>query len=168
MPGSAPVARISDEVRAAVVIDLRKLHGTREGSTRAIATRHGISEASVRRIAFAAGLDATVTQALTKNAIEAARLTNAQRRERLAARLLDMAERALEDMNAPATVFNFGGKDNTYNEREMPRPPTQDQRNLAIIAGVALDKHKMLEQFDSAGAAGQQADLLLRLLTGGQ
>lgn len=163
------MARISDEVRAAVLADLRQTHGTPEGVLRKVADRHGVSLASVRRIGTAAGAcGGEVTRTATENATAAAALTNAQRRERLASRLLDMAERALADMESPATVFNFGGKDNTYNEREMPRPPTADQRNLAIIAGVALDKHKMLEQFDSAGAAGQQADLLLKLLTGGQ
>lgn len=162
------MARISDEVRAAVLADLRENLGTPNGATRKIAARHDISDASVRRIAATAGIDAAMSRSRTQNATEQLVLTNAQRRERLASRLLDMAERALEDMNAPATVFNFGGKDNTYNERTMERPPTADQRNLAIIAGVGIDKHAVLERFDSAGAAGQQADLLLRLLTGGQ
>ena len=161
------MARISDEVRAAVVADLRKTHGTPEGSVRSVAKRHGISEASTRRIGSAAGVSGgEATRAKTENATVVAALTNAQRRERLAARFLDVAERALDRMESPALIFNFGGKDNTYNEREVERPPTADQRNLMIIAGTAFDKHALAERFDSAGAAGQQADLLLRLLTG--
>lgn len=161
------MARISDEVRSAVVADLRKTHGTPEGTMRAVAARHGISLASVRRIGTAAGVvGGEVTLASAQNAVKVAALTNAQRRERLASRLLDAAERALADMESPAKIYNFGGRDNTYNERNVDRPPTQDQRNLAIIAGVMLDKHAVLEKFDSAGAAGQQADLIIKLLTG--
>jgi transposase-like protein len=160
------VARISDEVRAAVVADLRQTQGTPEGSMRQVGDRHGVSLASVRRIAAAQGLAGTAARVRAENATAVAAQTNAQRRERLAARMLDMAERALDDMIKPATVFNFGGKDNTYNERELSKPPTADQRNLATIAAIAVDKHAVLERFDSAGAAGQQAELLLRLLTG--
>lgn len=160
------MARLSEEVRAAVLADLRRTRGTPDGTIRKVAARNGVSEASARRIATAAGMTQEETHALTKNAIEASRLTNAQRREALASRMLDAAERALDDMRTSATIFNFGGKDNSYNERAVERPPTADQRNLMIIAGTAIDKHKILEQFDSAGAAGQQAELLLKLLTG--
>jgi hypothetical protein len=160
------VAGISEDVKAAVLADLRATIGTPEGSHRKVAERRGVSATTVKRLASAHGLTAEEARTKSKNAAEVQRATNAQRREALASRMLDAAEAALNDMRAPATIFNFGGKDNTYNEREVQRPPTGDQRNLMIIAATAIDKHKVLEQFDSAGAAGQQADLLLRLLTG--
>lgn len=73
----------------------------------------------------------------------------ADRRSRLAERMIEVAERALDDMESPATVFNFGGKDNTFEARVLPRPPTGDQRNLTIIAATAIDKHKILDHYDS-------------------
>lgn len=162
------MARISDETRAAVLADLRETLGTPEGALRQVAARHGISMASVRRIGDQAGVSGgELTRTRVENAARAAAATNAQRRERLAARLLDVAERALDDLERPALVFNFGGKDNSYNERELQKPPVADRRNLVTTAAIALDKHVVLERFDSAGAAGQQADLIVKLLTGG-
>lgn len=161
------MARISDEVRSAVLADLRRTLGTPEGAQRLVAQRHGISQSSLRRIAEAEGLQPGITaRARIENATAVVTLTNAQRREALAAKLLDVAEEAIEDMRREALVYNFGGKDNTYAEHVLERPGFADRRQLATIAAIALDKHAVLERFDSASAAGQQADLLLRLLTG--
>lgn len=84
-----------------------------------------------------------------QNAIESRQLTMADRRSRLAERMIEVAERALDDMESPATVFNFGGKDNTFEARVLPRPPTGDQRNLTIIAATAIDKYKVLDNYDT-------------------
>jgi transposase-like protein len=161
------VARISDDVRAAVVADLRRTHGTPEGSYRLVAERHGVSNATVRRIGAAAGVSGgSESRAKTENATAVAIQTNAQRREALAARLLDVAEQAIRDLENPVYTYAFGGKDGLFNEAVAKRPNPADRRQLLTTAGIALDKHAVLERFDSAGAAGQQADLLLRLLTG--
>lgn len=109
-----------------------------------------MSVRSVQTIAHDAGVVPDAARAQTNNATEQVRATNAQRRAALAARFLDAAERALDDMESPAKIYNFGGKDNTYNEVAVERPPTADQRNLMIIAATATDKHKVLDQYDSA------------------
>jgi hypothetical protein len=86
----------------------------------------------------------------------------AARRARISERLVEAAERALDDMNAPAVIYNFGGKDNTYAERPVSRPPVADQRQLATIAAIALDKHRMLDQYDAQqGMASAVDDWLL-------
>lgn len=65
-------------------------------------------------------------------------------------------------MEAPSVIYNFGGKDNTYNEKQVSRPPVADQRQLATIAAIALDKHKMLDNYDAQqGLASAVDDWLL-------
>lgn len=145
--------RISDAVRQAIVADARATIGTPEGALRRIAARHGVSDATVRRCIAEAGdippAGSPATRAKMENATKTRQLTMADRRARLAERFVEVAERALDDMDSPATVFNFGGKDNTFEARVLPRPPTADQRNLAIIAATAVDKHKVLDNYDS-------------------
>lgn len=53
-----------------------------------------------------------------------------EKRAELAARATEAAERLLADLEREYTVFNFGGKDNTYNERLMDRPPVEAQRQM--------------------------------------
>jgi len=117
-------------------------------SLRSIAERTGVSPASVSKIARDMGVEQP-KRSQTKKATEALRADLAARRAEISKRMVDAAERALDDMESPAKIYNFGGKDNTYNEREVPRPPTGDQRNLMIIAATALDKHRMLDQYDA-------------------
>jgi hypothetical protein len=165
-----PVARISEDVKAAVLADLRKTTGTPEGSCRKVAERHGIGMTVVREIAKAAslsfGVDAHAARARTKSACEVNEFTNAQLREQLSARLLREAKALLDWLNEPVHVYGFGGQYHSFAEADASSPSPSDKRQLITAAAIALDKHVVLERFDSAGAAGQQADLLLKLLTG--
>lgn len=145
--------RVPDAVRQAILADARATIGTPDGAVRRIAARHGVSDASVRRFIAAEPdipqLGTPEIRDRMKNAIATRVLTMADRRARLSERWVEVAERALDDMESPATVFNFGGKDNTFEARVLPRPPTADRRNLAIIAATAVDKHKVLDNYDS-------------------
>ncbi|MET7518106.1 hypothetical protein ABZS88_32490 [Streptomyces sp. NPDC005480] len=47
------------------------------------------------------------------------------------------AERLTEQMRQPAKIYNFGGKDNTYEERDVDEPPTMDKKALIIAATAA-------------------------------
>lgn len=146
--------RISDAVRQAVVADARATVGTDEGSTREIAARHGVSEASVRRFVREAP-DAPqfgdpATRASLQNAIEASQLDMAARRAALAERSLRLAESVMDDLESRHwKIYNFGGKDNTLAMAEVDFVPPSDKRNLIITFGTALDKHKMLDNYDS-------------------
>lgn len=141
--------RIPDDVREAVADEMRKRHGGKP-TAEEIATQFGISKRSVQKIANEYGVTSEEARAATQNATDALRKTNAQLRAEISAELLDVAREALRDMRRQAVIYNFGGKDNTYNERTVERPPTGDRRNLATIAAIALDKHKMLDAYDSA------------------
>lgn len=159
------MARISDEVKAAVVADLRKTIGTEDGSVRKVAVRHGVGMTTVRDLATKHGLSfapGPETHARLQNA----RATNAQRREALSARMLARAEKLEASLDEQVYTYSFGGKDGLFSDAWATRPSPSDAKHIMTAAGIALDKHKVLEQFDSAGAAGQQADLLLKLLTG--
>lgn len=143
------MARLSEEKREAIKEDLRRTHGTTEGALRRVAARHDVSMSSVRKIAVEMKLDGSQARSRTKNATAAIKDDLATQRAELSRRMVAAAHRALDDMESPAVIYNFGGKDNTYNEKSVPRPPTGDQRNLMIIAATALDKHRMLDQYDA-------------------
>lgn len=138
------------------------LHADGQGRNE-IARTVGIALGSVTKIVSEAGLnfDRTATVAATAAAKADARA----RRAELGRLLLEDAHRLREQVWTPTTVFNFGGKDNTYEEHLMPKPPTGDLRNLMVIAATAIDKHLVLERHDASepDAAGS---LLGALLTG--
>lgn len=93
-----------------------------------------------------------------KNAITTRQVTMADRRSRLAERLIDIAEQCADDIQAGSSiVFNFGGKDNTFEMRRVDFVPGAERRNLIITLGTALDKHKMLDLYDSSA---READAL--------
>lgn len=112
------------------------------------------------------GLSHEAARMATENATNAKMASNAERRAELAERLLSVARQALDDMNQSATIYNFGGKDNTYNEVTVSRPPTGDQRNLMTVAAIAIDKHVVLERIDSARSGAVQVDLFIQALSG--
>lgn len=137
--------RIPDETRSAILADIQ----AGQKSRAQIGRDHGVSPQTVKNIADEHGIERPFSREQTKNATEARQADNAHERARLARRFLDEAHRALDAMRQPYTAFNFGGKDNTYAEREMPEPPTGDKRNLMVIAATAADKHMALDHHDS-------------------
>lgn len=148
---------IPDETRTAILEDLES---DTEESCRTIAKRHGVSDATVRKIAKDEGFTNAFTRADTKNATEAAAADNAARRAELSRRFLEEAKLALDEMHRPHLAFAFGGKDNTFAEKELPSPPTGDKRNLMIIAATAVDKSMALDKHDSGAGAEQLGSLL--------
>lgn len=162
--------RIAPEVEDAILADARATRGTDAGSVRQIAARHGVAHSTVRRIINDANdprIDAPSARARTENATAAMRANLAERRARLAELLIERAERELADMDQPVTVYNFGGKDNTYNEKLIASPGSADRRNMMIIAATAIDKHKILDQYDSDAARGNAVDMWLAHMMGG-
>lgn len=130
-----------------------------------IARRHGVSGPTVTNIAQEAGLTTAFDREHTKNATEALRLDNAQLRARTSRRFLDKANDLLSQMDQPHLAFHFGGKDNTYAEREMPKPPVDALRNLIVSAATAFDKHLKAELFDGEHEGLAAVDAWLRGIT---
>jgi transposase-like protein len=78
--------------------------------------------------------------------------------------------RLTQQMWEPAKVFNFGGSQNSYSEKEVDEPPALDKKNLRAAAGIALEKSLKLvppEREDTEGLAA--VDQWLRgMMPGGE
>lgn len=133
-----------------------------EGASRnAIAKTLGRSHDLVDKLAAELGLsfDRSHTEAAT-----AARKTDlAARRANLEAAYLDDAQKLREQLWTPTTVFNFGGKDNTFNERDLPQPPHADQLKIMQASKLAADQSLRLAEFDAGTGVADAKSLLLGL-----
>ena len=147
---------LDPELRAAIIASIKA-----GGKRNEIAREHHVSVSTVSRIAQQEGLGDAFDRSQTENATRAMQIDNKARRAGISARLLDKAEQCLDLMDEPYLVHSFGGKDNTYNEHLLDRPPSTDMRNFMTTAAVAIDKHAVLEKLDSdQGAAGARSMLL--------
>ena len=98
---------------------IRRLHG--EGrSLRSIATELGRSFSVVGRYCRDMGL--TFNAERTANATEKKQAENKAKRAELECRLLDEATELLDQLHEPHLVYNFGGRDNTYEEHTLTEP----------------------------------------------
>jgi hypothetical protein len=89
------------------------------------------------------------------------------RRAALEVKLLEDAEKLREQIWAPTLVYNFGGKDNTYEERHLDEPPHADKLKLMQAIGVAVDRSLKISDHDAdtgvteaVGALDQIAEAL--------
>lgn len=88
----------------------------------------------------------------TQAAANARNATAKDRRARIQLGLLEDAEKLRSQIFAPTLVYNFGGKDNDYNERMMDEPPHADKLRIMQAVGIAVDKSLKLAEHDSTGA----------------
>lgn len=139
----------------AIVAEIQRLAA--EGVSRdAIVRQLGCSRHSVTKYAPAGSFDRSKTAA----AVAAHTVDMAARRAQLAQDLLDDARRLREQLWQPTTVFNFGGKDNTYNERELDEAPADIKRTLMQASTAALTAHLRLVDHDSDGGLGEARSVL--------
>lgn len=116
----------------------------------------GANKGTITRWAKNAGLRTNVTPN-TQAATAAASAQAKQRRTELAMLLLEDAHKLRQQLWQPATVHAFGGKDNTYEEHELPEPTFVDKKNILSAVGVAVDRVVKLEQLDATPGDGAQA-----------
>ena len=70
----------------------------------------------------------------------------AETRLLLAQKMAVAAHDLLDSLDGEYLVYSFGGKDNTYEEHTLERPPVEVVRNAVTTAGIAFDKaSKVLE-----------------------
>jgi hypothetical protein len=139
---------------------LRELHAA--GLTlHAVAAEMGRSKATISRKAQALGLGWDRGQ--TKAAAQAKKLDAEARRARLKLDLLEDAARLRKQLWEPVTVFNFGGKDNTFNEHQLAQPPHVDQLKLVQATSAAINAYGRLEQLDVAADTDDAKSLLAQL-----
>lgn len=134
---------ISDDQKAQVLA----LHA--EGLARnEIARRVHISAGSVTNICRDAGL--TFDRSETKQATEARQVDLAAGRIRLAEKMLAASEGMLDVIDGPYEVYNFGGKDNTFESRVLDSAPVEVRRNIITTAGITFDKlTRIVEKSDT-------------------
>jgi hypothetical protein len=129
---------------------VRELHALGMGRNQ-IAREIGRAQRTVSVIAAELGL--TFDTSMTEDATRARVAQLAALRADTALDLHLDALKLTQQMWEPAVVFNFGGKENTYNERTVDEPPTVDKKNLMAAAGIALEKSlKLVPPADDAGA----------------
>jgi hypothetical protein len=132
-----------------------------------IARQAGRSQRTVSRIAAELGLSFERSGA-TAAATAAKKADAASRRARLQVDALEAAEKLLGQMFSPTKVFNFGGKENDYNERTHNEPPFQDKRNIAVALQALANTALKLAEYDRASEnGGADIDRWLAHMAGG-
>lgn len=121
-------------------------------SRRTIAKETGRSTTTITRVAAEIGHDwlsaaDARTQSSLARAHEARSAFSAERRAELAATATLRAQEMLEGWAKPYLVFNFGGKDNDYNEHTLDEPPIEAKRAMAqtfrdlMRTVIEIDRH---------------------------
>lgn len=125
----------------------RELHG--EGlSCNAIARDLGCAASTVSRWAKGEGL--TFDRSKTAAAVAAHTVDLAAGRIRLAEKMLAASEEMLDVIDGPYEVYNFGGKDNTFESRVLDSAPVEVRRNVITTAGITFDKlTRIVEKSDT-------------------
>ena len=156
MPQGRPVEA---DVRA------RAIQLIREGMPRnAIARELQIAPSSVSAIARDEGL--TFDRANQTASATAARAHDLKvRRLELIDELMSKAADHLVAIDQPFLAFSFGGKENTYAEHKLDRPPTGDLLNLHRAASIALkDARELIHDDDDEGVAEAESMLMNLIL----
>lgn len=130
----------------------------------AIARELEIAPSSVSRIASEEDLSfdrATQTASAT-----AARQHDMKvRRLELIDELMSKAADHLVAIDQPFLAFNFGGKENTYEEHTLDRAPTGDLLNLHRAASLAMkDARELIRDDDDQGVAEAESMLMNLIL----
>lgn len=138
------MARITDTKRAEVL----KLHT--EGMPRnQIARQTGVSAGSVTNICK--DNDRAFDRSATKDASAARAVDLTAARLNLAHRLNDVANGMLDMVDKPFTVFNFGGKDNTFEEAVLASAPVEARRTIVTSVAIVFDKITRIVEKDNGG-----------------
>ena len=102
----------------------------------------------------------------TKLATEARKTDAAARRAALQVDMLAGAQKLLTQMFSPTKIYNFSGRDNSYNERQVDEPPFRDKRDLAAAIQALVAQSVRLAELDAGGNVEGAISLLDRVLTG--
>ncbi|MDQ0894439.1 helix-turn-helix domain-containing protein [Agromyces ramosus] len=118
-------------------------------SCRAIAKKLKCSPSTVSRWAEREGLK--FDRAQTAAAVEAHKVDLAAERLLLAEEMMAAGREALREIRGKVTVYNIGGKDNTFTEHELERAPMSMRREALTAAGIAFDKATRIVEKDNGG-----------------
>lgn len=156
MAGKHPPVTSHDRRRVA------ELHA--QGLSRnAIATELGRSGRTISRICAEHDPPLTFERTRTAAATAAKKADGAARRAQLQLNALDGAGRLMSQMFSPTVVYNFGGKENDYNERSVDEPPFRDKRDIATAIKALADTALKLAEYDKATGNDDDRSMLTDL-----
>lgn len=143
------------------ITDLHKAGLTRND----IARKTGVSAGTVTNVCRAAGL--AFDRSATKEASRAKQVDLTEARLNLAYRLDKAANDMLDMIDKPFTVYNFGGKDNTFAEATLDSAPVEARRTIVTATAIAFDKISRIVEKDNGGL-DQAVGVLDQIATGFQ
>lgn len=151
---------VSEPLTPAELEQIRELHAAGKGRND-IARALKRSGASISKACVDMGLpfDRTAVQMAT----EARKADAAARRALLEIAYLEEAHRLVEEVRAPAVVYNFGGKENTYEERLHDEPDAASKLKLMQASGVAVDRALRIAEHDAETGMEQARSMLSAL-----
>jgi DNA-binding CsgD family transcriptional regulator len=154
----------TDPLTPAEADEIARLHAEGLGRNE-IARRIGRGARTVSVCCARLGLIFTNTATEAATAARNAQLS--EKRSILADSLVDDALRLTEQMWQPAKVYNFGGKDNTYEDKTLPEPPAADKRALMTAATAAAAQSLRLVPPETETEGMAAVDQWLRGMMGG-
>lgn len=129
-------------------------------SRNAIATELGRSGRTISRIAAEHDPPLTFERTQTAAATAAKVADGAARRAQLQLDALAGAQKLMTQMFAPSVVYNFGGKENDYNERPVDEPPFRDKRDIATAISALAATALRLAEYDKATGNEDEKSML--------
>ncbi|WP_437582719.1 helix-turn-helix domain-containing protein [Paramicrobacterium sp. CJ85] len=134
-----------DEETRAQAVELAK-----QGLSRNAIARHlNIGAATVTKIIADAGL--SFDRSETEQAVKARQIDLAAMRIELAEKMGTAATNMLDRIDDKYLVYNFGGKDNSYEEHVLESAPVEVKRSIVVTAGIAFDKISRIVEKDNGG-----------------
>ena len=128
-----------------------------------IALELGCSGRTISRIWTEHTPPPTFERTRTAAATAAKVADGAARRAQLKLDALDSAGKLMSQMFAPTVVYNFGGKENDYNERAVEEPPFRDKRDIATAIKALADTALKLAEYDKATGNEDEKSMLTDL-----
>jgi hypothetical protein len=150
---------VTDHDRAEVA----RLHATGAGRNE-IARTLKLAAATITKLAQQQGL--SFDRAPTAQATEARKTEAAGRRAELELAYLAEARMLIEELRAPVLVYNFGGKDNSYEEQLHDEPDAASKLKLMQASGIAVDRALKLADTDASTGLPAAKSMLGALAAG--
>lgn len=125
------------------------------GKRNEVARQFGRSVSTVTKIAKEIGYDFDRSE--TKQATVARAVDIRASMASLAQKLATTAHTLHDELYQPTLVYAFGGRENDYNEHLLARPDAKTRRELLTSIAIAVDKVRVIEQFQETGSSGRAA-----------
>lgn len=156
-------AKIDDEKRAAILAAIESRKG--QCSRAALAREFEVSASSVGNIAREAGITDAFARTKTAAATRARSTDLADRRARLAERMLDLAESIGLRLDSPYKIVV--ATQHEVHVETLDQPPLKETKDGMAAVGTAIKAHMELIRFDTKDGGNAAAIALVDVLAKG-